>query len=158
MSNVSITARHNESKHQMVVEVLPALTPPPDGIVNTRMAVGAKETTTVASGHINQVSFMAFLTRAIQKLVDENYLNRAQAGEFPDGIIIYGQLNYALAPDVTIAALDPTRNYYATIADGDAFLMLPSAAGWVADGATNELTNIGTRLIEKLREEFLVTV
>ena len=157
MSNIEVTSRFNESKHQMFVGVTDAGVPPAGFVSNTRIAIFAKETTLAADG-FNQVEYINRIKKFTSYLRDYNYLQRAAAGEFPDGIIIYGPLNATTVDEFTVEQSGASRLWYDQVADGDVGVLMPSAAGWVADGSTVYMTNMVDRMLEKIREDFLVNV
>lgn len=159
MSNVSLSALHNDSKQQMILEVTAEGVEPvtqiliPDGA----MAIGVRNSEAI-KGHLNQIDFQEFLKRAIQKIRDANVLSVTYATDFPNGAIIHGPLNSQ--GETTIVNLTGTRAWFPFVQDGEGYVILPiegtTENNWVENGFTLEMTTLGTRMIEKMREEFLI--
>lgn len=148
MTNLSVTAGFNESKHQMIA------TQEDDGVAlpninGTRFGFMIKD----ATQSFNQVSLKARYYDAVDYMRDENVLTRLKAGEFgPTGHVmvsldITGAVTFQVVADYIWWAAAPTNSV--TVA-------IPIESGWAKDGSTVYLTNVAKRAYEKARETFLV--
>ena len=147
MPNVQVTARFNESKHEMLIDVTGDGLPPP-AAAGTRMALLAKE---ISALTYNQQQFYGYYRDALDYVRDNNVLNDIAAGDYE----AFNHLMVSLTADGSVTAQGVTGNLYTSAPANSISLAIPVQAGWAREGQTIELDNIGKRLYEKFLEDFL---
>lgn len=148
MPNIAVTARFNESKHQMGSQ----LTDDADKIDNLAGTYYGIMFKTVSTG-VNQVSFKSFHDKVINYCIDYNVLERIAAGEWTGThIMVSIDVDGALTTQVV-----PAVEWWDAAPDNSVSVAIPLAAGWSRDdSSTVYLSNIAKRTFEKMRETFLV--
>lgn len=154
MTSIAATIRHNESKHQVLTDETGTGVPIPD-ITLTRMGIMMKEFDAVGiSGAHRQNEMYTVFRSFLDKVRDNNLLDRMQDGTYPTGVRIRGSLNTTGNAGVIIEAADST--WWAAAEDGEMVMQIGGEAGWSGgDASSFEMDTLGARLFEAFRETFL---
>jgi len=149
MSNFSVNARFNESKHQMTTATAANGTPLPT-IEGVQFGFMVKDTTAA----FNQVALKSRYYDVIDYVRDHNVLNDIQAGDYAGNT----HLMVSMERDGTVTVqVVPLSDWWALAPVDSVSVALPIDAGWIVQlGSTVYLDSVAKRVFEKARETFLV--
>ena len=149
MTNVAVTCRFNESKHQMTFQEVADATPITD-ISGTRLGLMFK----TIDNSLSKVALKSFFYDVLDFVRDNNILNKIKAGDYgPTGVLV------VTATSVTAITAQAVTNgaWWLAVADQSVSVAIPLEAGWSRDDAsTLYLDATGKRVFEKMREAYLV--
>jgi hypothetical protein len=149
MTNLTVHAGFNKSKHQMYTEAMADGVAPAVNPQGTEMALIIKDATVA----FNQVSLKSRFFDVIDYVRDANVLNDIAAGLYDGNSHI--QISMDITGTVAVVVI-PANTCWLTQPVNSVSVNIPVASGWAKDGSTVYLTNVAKRLFEKARETFLV--